>query len=228
MLGNKKTLIIGNKFYKEYTKNEFVYLKMLHGETGLEIGLETVDGIQYITMPVMHMISCDDIPQKRRQNVRHIITKNIAFILKQVRLLTALKINYTDQMQFGYYNGKMYLIDMDFTFPMESREELRNFDLFNDFLVAFEIDNSFIVESMNYLDLFQSDGISFFDNETELYNKLNNPNMIKRHVYYCRNKRHIQIQENHIHIYGDSSNMVITSDILNPEVRDEWDLIQIV
>lgn len=154
MLGNKKTFINGNKFYKEYTKNEFLYLKMLHGETGLEIGLETVDGIQFITMPKMHMISCDDIPQKRRQNVRHIIVDNIPFILKQIRLLTALKINYTDQMQFGYYNDKMYLIDFDFSFPMQQGDECINYELFNNFLTAFGIDSSFINESLKLLVLY--------------------------------------------------------------------------
>lgn len=229
MLGNKKTFINGDTFYKEYTKNEFLYLKMLHGATGLEIGLETVDGNKYITMPVMHMISCDDIPQKKRKNVSHIIVKNIPFILKQIRLLTALKINYSDWLQFGYDGDKMYLIDMDVSyFDDDPHHKDDNFDHLINFLYAFDIDTEFLTESRNMLHLFQSDGCSFFDHEIELYNKLNNPNMIKKYVYYSRNKRHIAIKQENIHIYGKSGNMVITSDILNPEVRDEWELIRIV
>jgi hypothetical protein len=49
MKGDKITFIDGKTFYKQYTKNEFLFLKMLHGSTNLEISI-TPDK-QYITMP---------------------------------------------------------------------------------------------------------------------------------------------------------------------------------
>jgi len=118
MQGNKTTFIKGNTFYKEYTKNEFIFLKMLHGETGLPINLEIVDEKQFITMPKGHVISIDTIEKSKRNSIslRNIIAKNIPFILKQIALLNQLGIYYSDCLQFLLYNNRLYLIDMDTAF----------------------------------------------------------------------------------------------------------------
>ena len=51
MQGNKKTFIEGEYFYKQYSKNEFYFLKMLHGVDAMHIDTITCDGIQYIEIP---------------------------------------------------------------------------------------------------------------------------------------------------------------------------------
>ena len=84
MQGNKHTFTDNKTFYKEYTKNEFLFLKMLHGNTGLIINTITHNNKEYITMPADHVISIDTIPKKRRNNIKHIIIKNIPFILEQI------------------------------------------------------------------------------------------------------------------------------------------------
>ena len=98
---------------------------------------------------------------------------------------------------------------------------------------AFNINNNFIQEALQYLELFkekEEDIKDSFYNEEEksLYNRLNNPAMQKNHIYYSRNQRHIQIDAEHIHIYGNTGNMVITELILNPEEIANWELIKIV
>ena len=45
MKGNKKTFIENNFFYKEYSKNEFLFLKMLHGIDGLHLNTIIKDNI---------------------------------------------------------------------------------------------------------------------------------------------------------------------------------------
>jgi hypothetical protein len=227
MQGNKHTYIESGIFYKQYTKNEFTYLKMLHGITGLEIGYNS----EYISMPAGHVISIDTIPQNKRQNLKHIITANLPFMIQQVSYLNELGIYYSDCMQWLYYNNRMYLIDFDTAFTAEIDYNYNNFDLLINFLAAFDISSSFITESLHNLDLFRTEDIEFtFYNDTEkqLYNSLNNPTLQKNHIYYSRNSRHIQINMPNIHIYGESGNMVITETILNPEISHEWELIKII
>jgi hypothetical protein len=101
-----------------------------------------------------------------------------------------------------------------------------NYDLLKNFLSAFNIDYSFISESLNYLQLFK-DGITLDKKEIELYNKLNDETMVKNHVYYSRNQRHIQIDVKNIHVYGEYGNILITEILLNPETRKEWELLRI-
>jgi hypothetical protein len=68
----------------------------------------------------------------------------------------------------------------------------------------------------------------FEPSEIELYNKLHDDTLISNHIYYCRNQRHIQITDiKYIHIYGKNGNMVITENILNPEIIKDWELIRI-
>jgi hypothetical protein len=234
MQGNKKTFIEGEYFYKQYSKNEFYFLKMLHGEDGLHIDSITKNGIQYIELPLGHVISIDTVPKNKRNSIKHIIIKNIPFMLSQVSLLNQLGIYYSDVMQWLYYNNRLYLIDFDTAYMTKIDCDHNNYDLLINFLVAFDIDYNFITESLHYLDLFKTDindiDYTFYnDAEKELYNRLNKPDMQKNHVYYSKNQRHIQI--NHIaniHIYGESGNMLITETILNPEVAKEWELIKIV
>ena len=230
MQGNKHTFINSNTktFYKEYTKNEFLYLKMLHGNTGLNINLETINNKQYITMPANNIISIDTIPKKCRNNIKHIIIKNIPFMLEQITYLNNLGIYYSDALQWLYQNNKMYLIDLDTAYMREINYNYNNYDLLKNFLFHFNIDYSFLIESLNYLDLFQNEGISLDDTETELYNKLNIPSMQKNHIYFSNNRRHIQVDVKNIHIYGENGNMIITETILNPELKNEWELIRIV
>ena len=88
-----------------------------------------------------------------------------------------------------------------------------------------------ITESRYYLTLFQTEDIEwtfYNDAEKELYNSLNIPEMPKNHIYISRNQRHIQININNIHVYGNSGNMVITENILNPELCREWELLKVV
>lgn len=234
MQGNKKTFIEGEYFYKQYSKNEFYFLKILHGVDGLHIDTITCDGIQYIEIPKGHVISIDTIQKEKRNQVKNIIIKNMSFILSQVSLLNQLGIYYSDVMQWLYYNNRLYLIDFDTAYMTKIDCDHNNYDLLINFLVAFDIDYNFIKESLCYLDLFKTDAsdidYTFYnDAEKELYNRLNKPDMQKNHVYYSKNQRHMQI--NHIaniHIYGESGNMLITETILNPEVAKEWELIKIV
>jgi len=232
MQGNKKTFINGEYFYKEYSKNEFYFLKMLHGINNLHLDTITKDNTQYIEMPKGHVISIDTIQKNRRESIRHLIIENIPFMLEQIIYLNSLGIYYSDAMQWLYYNDKMYLIDMDVSYFHEIDYNYNNYDLFINFLSAFNIDYSYITESLHYLNLFninESDIEDTFYNDTEklLYKNLNNVTMLKNHVYYCRNQRHIQINVNNIHVYGENGNMIITENILNPELVKEWELVKI-
>jgi len=232
MKGDKKTFIEGKYFYKEYSKNEFYFLKMLHGVDGLHIDTITYNYILYIEMPKGHVISIDTMPKEKRSNVKHIIIKNIPFMLDQVALLNNLGIYYSDAMQWLYYNNRLYLIDFDIACMTKIGYNHNNYNLLIRFLAAFNIDYNFISESLYYLDLFKTDAIDYTfynDEEKKLYNNFNKSDMQKNHVYYSKNQRHIQIKDiEYIHIYGESGNIVITEIILNPEVAKEWELIKIV
>lgn len=231
MNGNKTTFIEGKTFYKQYTKNELLFLKMLHGSTGLQIGI-TPDK-QFITMPKGNIISIDTIPKEKRNNasIQNIIIKNIPFMLEQINLLNNLGIYYSDCMQWLLYNNRLYLIDMDTAEFKTIDYNYNNHDLLINFLNLFNIDTSIITESRYYLTLFQSDDIewTFYNNaEKELYNRLNIPDMQKNHIYFSRNQRHIQINTKNIHVYGEPGNMVITEHILNPDICNEWELLRVV
>ncbi len=234
MKGDKKTFIQNEYFYKEYSKNEFYFLKMLHGVDGLHIDTITCDGIQYIEMPKGHVISIDTTPKEKRNQVKNIIIKNMPFILNQISLLNNLGIYYSDALQFLYYNSKLYLIDFDIAYMTKIDCDFNNYDLLINFLNAFNVNCNFIKESLYYLDLFKTDASDidytfYSDEEKKLYNNLNKSDMQKNHVYYSKNQRHIQIDNiKSIHIYGESGNMLITETILNPEVAKEWELIKIV
>ena len=232
MQGNKHTFISSDNktFHKEYTHQEFLFLKMLHGITNLPINTITHNNKEYITMPADHVISIDTIPKKRRNNIKHIIIKNIPYMLEQILYLNALNIYYSDALQWLYHNNKLYLIDFDTAYMTTidfNYNNHNNYDLLINFLSAFNIDYSFISESLNYFQLFQ-DGISFFENEVNIYNSLNIPSMQKNHIYFTNNRRHIQIDVNNIHIYGENGNILITETVLNPELQNEWELIRIV
>lgn len=230
MKGDKKTFIEGKYFYKEYSKNEYYFLRMLHSEYDLPIDTIMKNGIQYIEMPKGNIISVDTIPAKKRNTdcIRNIIIKNIPFMLQQVIKLNAMGIYYSDCMQWLYYENRLYLIDMDMSYMTNIDYNYNNYDLLFNFLLAFNVDYSYISESLNMLQLFQN-GFSLIDEEIELYNRLNKPDMQKNHIYYSKNQRHIQIKDiEYIHIYGNNGNMIITDSIINPEVAREWELIKIV
>jgi len=231
MKGQLHTFIdpISNTFHKELPNNsqEFLFLKMLHGMTSLPIDTIMYNYKQYITMPSSHVISIDTIPKKDRNKVKHIIVKNIPFMLKQINYLQQLNIYYSDCLQWLYYQGKLFLIDFDIaSYGVDYLDS--NYSLLYNFLTAFNIDCSIISDSIRYLDLFR-DGLSLNTEEEQItYNILNDPSMVKNYIYYSTNKRHIQISTKNIHIYTDLGNMVITDHILNPEITKEWELIRVV
>jgi hypothetical protein len=68
MNGNKRTFSENKYFYKEYSKDEFYFLKMLHGINNLHLDTIMKDGIQYIEMPKGHVISIDTISKDKRNN----------------------------------------------------------------------------------------------------------------------------------------------------------------
>ena len=231
MKGNKTTFTKDKIFYKQYSKDEFLFLKMLHGSTGLEIGITTDK--KFITMPKGNVISIDTIPKEKRNNsgIQSIIRKNIPFMLEQINLLNNLGIYYSDCLQFLLHNNRLYLIDLDAAEFKTIDYNYNNHNLLINFLNLFNIDSSMITESRYFLTLFQSEDIdyTFYNNsEKELYNSLNIPDMPKNHIYISRNQRHIQINTNNIHVYGESGNMVITENILNPELCKEWELLKVV
>ena len=228
MKGDKHTFVENKTFYKEYTKNEYYYLKMLHDYTGLEIDTITTNNMEYITMPEGIVISIDTIPKNARSTVRNIITKNIPFMLEQIRYIQSLNIYYSDCLQWLYYNKKLYLIDFDIAYPGVDRDH-NNYELLSIFLGCFDINSSFIENSLRYLRLFQKGTNKLMPKEQiELYNRLNDDTMQKNHIYYTSNRRHIQINVNNIHIYGDNDNYIITETILNPDTQKEWELIRIL
>jgi len=232
MKGNKRTFTEGEYFYKEYTKQEFYCLKMLHDIDGLHMDTITKNEIQYIEMPKGNVISIDTIPINKRDSIciKNIIISNIPFMIEQINYLNNLDIYYSDCLQWLYYNNKMYLIDMDAAFTTKIDYNYNNYDLLINFLTAFNINSSYITESLHYLNLFNEQDIKFTfydESEKELYKKLNDPIMQKNHIYYAKNQRHIQINNKNIHIYGKSGNMVITETLLNPEITKEWELIKI-
>jgi len=228
MQGDKQTFIKDKTFYKEFTQNEFMLLKILHdGVTNLKIDFEMVDNKQYITMPADHIISTDTIAKNRRSNLTHIIIENIPFILKQIQYLTVLQINYSDNLQFLYHDNKMYLIDMDIShFDYDSYNQYNNYHLLYCFLSAFNIDHNMISDCIHYLQLFQN-GCTLEDAKQTIYDKLNRPEMQKNHVYYCRNQRYIQADVKNIQLLTDNANVFITETILNPDIIDEWELIRV-
>jgi hypothetical protein len=228
--GNKKTFISEDKkyFYKQYSKNEFYFLKMLHGVDSLHLDTITDNNTEYIEMPAGNVISIDTIPKNHRNSIRHIIINNIPFMLSQVNYLNELGIYYSDAMQWLYYNNKMYLIDMDAAYMTKIDYNYNNYDLFINFLSAFNIDSSYITEALHYLLVLQSnDDIFLLDEDKNIYNRYHNNNLQCKHVYYSRNQRHIQININNIHIYGEYGNMLLTETLLNPELMKEWELIKI-
>ena len=228
MKGDKKTFIEGEYFYKEYNKNEYYFLRMLHSEYDLPIDTIMKNGIQYIEMPKGNVISIDTIPTKKRNTdcIRNIIVKNIPFMLQQVIKLNNMGIYYSDCMQWLYYDNRLYLIDMDIAYMTNIDYAHNNYDLLFNFLLAFNIDYNHIREALNMLQLFQS-GDSLLDEEIEIYNKLKNDSIAAKHVYYCKNERHIQIDIDNIHIYGKTGNILITGTILNPVLAAEWELMRI-
>ena len=233
MNGNKKTFKEGKMFYKEYSDSEFTFLKMLHGENNLHIDTLMKEGTQYIEIPYGHIISIDTIKKADRKStcIKNIIINNIPFILKQVSLLNALGIYYSDCLQFLYYNDKMYLIDMDIAYFTDIDSNYNNYHLLLNFLHSFNVNTDLITESLKYLELFQESDIDYTfyeDSMKALYKKLNDNTMQKRYVYHCRNGRHIQIDINNIHIYGNTGNMIITDTILNPDTQKEWELLRVV
>ena len=189
MKGDKKTFIEGKYFYKEYSKNEYYFLRMLHSEYDLPIDTIIKNGIQYIEMPKGNIISVDTIPAKKRNTdcIRNIIIKNIPFMLQQVIKLNAMGIYYSDCMQWLYYENRLYLVDMDISYMTNIDYNYNNYNLLFNFLLAFNIDYNYISESLNMLQLFQ-DGCSLIDEEIELYNRLNKPDMQKNHIYYSKIK----------------------------------------
>lgn len=234
MKGDKHIFIENNIFHKEYTQQEFTFLKLLHGFTGLKIDPVMHNNKQYITMPEGHVISIDTIPKPKRSSLSHIITKNFPFMLEQIDYLQKLNIYYSDCLQWLLYDNKLYLIDFDIALTFDQKDSMHynNYNLLTSFLAMFNINYQYIDESLYYLNLFQTEDIEwtlYNDKEIELYNNLNNSTMQKNHIYYTYNRRHIQI--NHIptiHVYGEFGNMIITETILNPEVRKEWELIKIL
>ena len=228
MKGDKHTFIHDSIFHKQYTKDEYYYLKMLHDSTRLEIDTITTNNTEYITMPEGIVISIDTIPKNAHSTVRSIITKNIPFMLEQIRYIQSLNIYYSDCLQWLYYNKKLYLIDFDIAYIGVDRDH-NNYELLSIFLGCFDVDSSFIESSLNYLWLFQKGTNRLMTKEQiELYNKLNNDTMQKNHIYYSNNRRHIQVNINNIRIYSDNGNYIITEVILNPELQKEWELIRIV
>jgi hypothetical protein len=180
-------------------------------------------------MPFGYVISIDTIKADKRNSdsIKHIINSNIPFMLEQVNRLNELSIYYTDCMQWLYLNDKLYLIDMDFSFTETIDYNHNNYSLLNNFLSAFNVNSSYISESLRMLDLFQCEGCSLIKSETELYNKLHNDNMKYNHVYYCRNQRHIMLKTEYVHIYGNTGNIVITDNLLSDNIINEWELIKI-
>jgi hypothetical protein len=232
MNGNKKTFSKGNMFYKEYSKNEFMFLKMLHGVDGLHLDTITFDNTEYIEMPKGHVISIDTIQKNQRNSIRHIIIENIPFMLQQVSLLNELGIYYSDAMQWLYVNDKMYLIDMDISYFTTIDYSYNNYDLFINYLSTFDIDSSYITESLHYLDLFQTDKNDINDtfysaSYKELYNKLHDDTIQVKHIYFCRNQRYIQANIKNTQVTDDNGTYYITEHILNPEIVNEWELINI-
>ena len=228
MKGDKHTFIHDGIFHKQYTKNEYYFLKMLHDYTGLEIDTITTNNMEYITMPEGIVISIDTIPKNARSTVRNIIIKNIPFMLEQIRYIQSLNIYYSDCLQWLYYNKKLYLVDFDIASLGVDRDH-NNYELLSIFLGCFDVDSSFIENSLNYLRLFQKGTNKLMPKEQiELYNRLNDNTMQKNHIYYTSNRRHIQININNIHIYGDNGNYIITETILNPDTQKEWELIRIL
>ena len=227
MKGDKTTFKKDASFYKQYSDNEYKYLKMLHDYTELPITTEN----NYIKMSYGKIISIDDIPKEKRHQVKHIITKNLDFILSQIAYISKLGISYNDTLQFLYYNKKLYLIDFDIATTEDDAKE-NNYNLLYTFLKQFNINSSFINESMYYLELFKYSPDAFLDiseSDIELYNKKVNPATTYNHVYYSSNSRHIQITEDieYIHVYGKTGNIIITEKILNEDITNEYELIRI-
>lgn len=233
MQGNKETFSIGNMFYKEYTKNEFLFLKMLHGIDNLHLDTITINNKEFIEMPKGHVISIDTITKDKRNNsgIRHIIIDNIPFILSQISLLNDLGIYYSDCLQFLYHNNKLYLIDMDIASFTDINCNYNNFNLLINFLSAFDINSKCITESLYYLNLFQETDINYTlysEDKKALYNKLNNDTMTKNHVYYATNRRYIQANIKNIQVLTDNFNVYITETVLHPDIVNDWELTKVL
>lgn len=238
MNGNKKYFIKGNKFYKEYTKQEFLFLKCLHGEHEQEFPIDIlmIDGVQYIEMLEGNVISIDTIKKEDRNDIsiRNIIINNIPFILKQISLLNRLNIYYSDQLQFVLINHKLYLIDFDAAEYKIINHDYDNYTLLAIYLRTFNIDSTFITKGLIMYEALRKQNYLTLDKTIrELHKKYFYELMIPNYLYYSQNNRYCQLNINNTQIPASEidnkikGNYVYVDTFLTPSEVEEWELIKI-
>jgi len=193
------------------TQEADVY-KALDGVDEIASGhMETIDGVDYVVTPEFRaVISIDDIPSAKRDNYRHIVADNMVRINKAVEALSNAGYSYNDPLQFGYADGKLYLMDFsnasEFTgTPYEENPLRDNYNALSNFYSAFGMEkmSSIISKAMQIkgiLELYSMEdlksGIVLLSaDEKAFYKELRDGggDLNPKNVYYATNGRGIQL-----------------------------------
>jgi len=99
----------GNFAYKNASSTEAEIYRLLEGKPGIAPGFLQADKIVTPFYPTV--ISVDTVPPENRSLFAFIVMSNIDRINRAVSFLSAIRYEYSDPLQFGLKNGRMFLLD---------------------------------------------------------------------------------------------------------------------
>ncbi|MDP3334595.1 MAG: hypothetical protein Q8S55_21820 [Methylococcaceae bacterium] len=99
----------GHFAYKNASPAEAEIYRLLEGKPGIAPGFLQSDKI--VTPFYPNVISVDTVPPEKRSSFASIVMSNIDRINRAVSSLTAVGYEYSDPLQFGLKNGRMFLLD---------------------------------------------------------------------------------------------------------------------
>jgi hypothetical protein len=99
----------GNFAYKNASSTEAEIYRLLEGKPGIAPGY--LQGDKIVTPFYPTVVSVDTVPPENRSSFASIVMSNIDRINRAVSSLSAIGYEYSDPLQFGLRNGRMYLLD---------------------------------------------------------------------------------------------------------------------
>lgn len=202
-----------------------------------------IDGEPYIELPYFErVISIDTIPREDRGKYRTLVADNADRIIEAVQELSNAGYNYNDPLQFGYSDGKFYLMDFSNVSDGDPKEALHdNYNRLGNYFKAFGLDKmDYIVsrgmELRRNLESVVDEDVNSEDYKTSLLftpekiratvdeMKRARGDMAPNNVYYATNGRGIEIgniaQTDRIdgvkHIFSDTP--------LSDKVVEDWEM----